>query len=132
MPQFRQGSVGQKLIGQITPVTGARAGTVNDAGGLATDIDAHGFKSATLIVPCGVIGTTVDCTINASATSGGSYAPVTGGAIAQQTVAASIPTIDFAIPAGKPWLQIVLVTVGATTAACAQLYGHGPEATNQP
>ena len=33
MPQFRSGSIGHTRIGGISPLTGARAGTVNDAGG---------------------------------------------------------------------------------------------------
>ncbi len=132
MPQFRQGAVGSKIIATLTPLAAARAGTVNDAGGFVTDIDAHGYKSVTLIVEGGVVGTSADCLLNASATSGGSYAPITGGAIAQQTSGPFSIALDVVIPVGKPWLQIVNTNVGATTATCVVLLGHGPMVTNQP
>lgn len=132
MPMFRQGSVGLVALGQVTPVTGARAGTVNDAGGLTTNIDCRNYKNVTLCVSRGVVGTSIDAKVQSATASGGSYADITGGAITQITAAGAPVMLDVEIPVGRPWLQIVVVTVGSTTAAGAILFGHDPTGVNRP
>src|SRR6516162_9686451 len=83
VPQFRQGSQSNVRIAGLSPLVGARAGTVNDAGGLVTNIDCRNYKSATLQVETGVVGTTADCKIQDSPTSGGVYADTPNAAITQ-------------------------------------------------
>lgn len=132
MPMFRQGSVGLVRVGGLTPLVGARAGTVNDAGGFATNIDCRNYKNVTLLVEAGVVGTSVDCKLQAASASGGTYADIPSGGITQITVGPGHALLDVEIPTGKPWLSIVMVTVGSTTAAGASLFGHDPTGVNRP
>lgn len=132
MPMFRQGSVGLVALGQVTPVVGARAGTVNDAGGLTTNIDCRNYKNVTLCVGRGVVGTSIDAKVQTATASGGSYTDFTGNAITQITAAGAPVLLDLEIPVGRPWLQIVLVAVGATTVSDAILFGHDPTGVNRP
>lgn len=129
---YRQGSLGLVRISGITPLAGARAGTTNDAGGFATNIDARNYKNVTLMVEAGVVGTSVDAKLQAASASGGSYSDVTSGAITQITTGPNHAAIDVEVPAGKPWLSIVMVTVGSTTVAGASLFGHDPTGVNRP
>lgn len=136
MPMFRQGSTGNYVGANatpnaVTPIAGARAGTVNDAGGLKTGIDARGYKSATLYCFTGVLGTSVDAKATESATSGGTYTDVTGGAVATG-IAGEIHRVDFDINPAKPFLGIVLVQVGATAVGTAWIELNNPMATNRP
>lgn len=135
MPLHRQGSVG-RYAGTaaapffVSPVAGARAGTVNDAGGLKTNIDARGYKGGTLRLICGVLGTSIDAKIQDATASGGSYADLPGAAAATG-VAGEVHSVDFDINPARPWLQIVHVQVGAAALGCSlvELYG---QASSQP
>ena len=74
-----------------------------------------------MLVNAGVIASsgTVDCKVQSSATSGGSYADITGAAITQMTQAGgdsgTSQLVDFELPAGQPFVKTVLVN--ATAAA---------------
>lgn len=129
MPIHRQGSVGRYLGPAatpyaVTPIAGARAGTVNDAGGLITNINAKGYKTGTLRCYAGVLGTSIDAKVQDSATSGGTYADMTtarngSNGTTATGITTEIHSIDFDIDPAKPFLQIVLVQVGATAIGCA-------------
>ena len=135
MPQFRSGSIGHTRIGGISPLTGARAGTVNDAGGLQTGINiaASPAKSYTLQVETGVVGTSVDCKIQDATVVGGPYADVPNGAITQVAAGAGpvARSVDVKPQPGRNFWQIVMVAVGATSAASATLFANNPMATNR-
>lgn len=141
MPLHRQGSVGRYLGAAtapfgVTPIAGARAGTVNDAGGLKTNIDARGYKGGTLRMYTGVLGTSCDAKVQDATASGGTYADMTAAANGSNGtvatgVAGEIHSIDFYINPARPWLQIVHVQVGATCVGCSwvELWG---QATDRP
>ena len=131
MPMFRQGSVGTVSTLAIPPLAGARAGTVNPAGGLSNAITATEVKTATLVVYAGVVAATtgaVAAKVQSSATSGGSYADISGAAIAGfgPSDDNTVQTVDFDIPADKPFLKVVLTQVEATDVACAMINLRGP------
>ncbi len=105
---------------------------MNDAGGLLTNVDARNYKNVSLLVECGVVGTSADCKLQCSATSGGSYGDIPGAAITQITTGPNHAMIDAEVPVGKPWIQVVLVTVGSTTVSGATLFGHDPTGSNRP
>lgn len=130
MPMFRQKSQGAVQLAVCTPVAGARAGTVNDAGGLVTNIDCRNYKTITLRHQCGVIGTSADCKLQNATASGGSYADITGGAVATG-VAGETHTVDLEVNPARPWYQIVLVQVGATALSGAIVEGT-PFVTSRP
>ena len=130
MPMFRQGITGRDQLAVVTPLTGARAGTVNDAGGLVTNIDCRNYKSLTLRVMAGVLGTSIDGKLQNATASGGTYADVTGGAVATG-VAGETHEVDVDVSPTRPWYQIVVVCVGATAVSSAILEGV-PHATNRP
>ncbi len=97
-----------------------------------TDIDCRDYKSVTLVVPIGVVGTSANCKLQASAAVGGPYTDIPGAAITAVTVTATVAsTLDAVMPVGKPYAQIVLVTVGATTVAGAVLFGRGSMSTSR-
>lgn len=123
MPMFRQGSVHCVAAGAadacVPPVAGSRAGTVNAAGGLVTNIDARGYKSGTLRAYAGVVAAStgaITAKVQSSASSGGTYADITGAAVAGfgPNDDNTVQSVDFEIPPGKPWLQIVLTQSQAT------------------
>jgi len=131
MPMFRQGSIGTANKAAVPPLAAARAGTVNPAGGLSNAITATEVKTATLVVYAGNVTATtgaVTAKVQSSATSGGSYADISGAAIAGfgPTDDNTIQTVDFEIPADKPFLKVVLTTVEATDVACAMIDLRGP------
>ena len=131
MPMFRQGSVGTVSTLAIPPLAGARAGTVNPAGGLSNAITATEVKTATLVVYAGVVAATtgaVTAKVQSSATSGGSYADISGAAIAGfgPSDDNTIQTVDFDIPADKPFLKVVLTQIEATDVSCAMINFRGP------
>ena len=131
MPMFRQGSVGTVSTIAIPPKAGARAGTVNPAGGLSDAITATEVKTGTLVVYAGNVTAStgsVTAKMQSSATSGGSYADIVGAAIAGfgPTDDNTIQTVDFDIPADKPSLKVVLTQIEATDVACAMVNLRGP------
>ena len=115
MPKFRQLGDRVTFVQALAPVSKSAGTTTSSA------IDLTGFSKASLLVDIGVISSsgTVDCKVQASATSGGSYADITGAAITQATQAGgdsgSQQLVDFEIPVGKPFVKTVLVN--ATAAA---------------
>ena len=131
MPMFRQGSVGSPPTAAIPPLAGARAGTVNPAGGLSGAITATNVKSGTLVVYAGVVAAStgaVTAKVQSSATSGGSYADIVGAAIAGfgPTDDNTLQTVDFDIPSDKPFLKVVLTQIEATDLSCAWVELRGP------
>ncbi len=108
---------------------------MNDAGGLLTDIDARDYKTVTLHVPIGVVGTSVNCKLQDSIAAGGPYVDLVPAAaitaVTSSITGAGGPQIDAKLTPGRPFLQVVLVTVGASTVAGATLYGHGPMSTSR-
>lgn len=131
MPQFRQGSVGHVATIAVPPLAAARAGTVNPAGGLSDAINASNYKNATLYVYAGVVTATtgaVTAKMQSSATSGGSYADISGAAIAGfgPSDDNTIQAVDFELTAGKPFLKVVVTQVEATDVACAWVVLHNP------
>lgn len=135
MASHRQGSVGAFLGAAATPfavspIAGARAGTVNDAGGLKTNIDARGYKTGTLRLYTGVLGTSVDAKVQDATASGGTYADTTGGAAATG-ITLEVHSVDFQINPARPWLSIVHVQVGATAVGCSWIELRG-YAVNRP
>ncbi len=139
MPVFRQASDGMVRLGALTPVAGTRAGTVNDAGGLLTDVDCRDYKSIMVTVEAGVVPAagTVDLQVNDAIAASGTYAAHTNsggtldGAITQITTGPNHAVLSLPIKAGRPYIQLVLVQVSATTISCAQIYGKGPTSTNR-
>jgi hypothetical protein len=137
MPRFNQGGNALVRLGAITPVTGARAGTVNDAGGLITDIDCRDYKAVYIQLEAGVVGTSVDLTISDSATVGGSYAThktragVDDSAITQIVAGPAHQELSRDITVGRPYLKVAMVTVGATTAAGLTVFGVNPMSTSR-
>lgn len=130
MPIFRQASVGSTPIAAIPPLAGARAGTVNPAGGLSSAIDGTNYKSGTLVVYAGVVTAdtgAVTAKLQASATSGGSYADISGAAIAGfgPSDDNTVQYVDFDFPAGKPFVKVVLTAVEATDVSSAIVILHG-------
>lgn len=124
MPMFRQGSVGNVPTAAIPPLAGARAGTVNPAGGLSNAITATGYKSGTLIVYAGVVTASTGAVtgkVQASATSGGTYADISGAAVAGfgPSDDNTVQSVDFTIPDGKPFLKVVVTAVEATDVSSA-------------
>jgi hypothetical protein len=116
----------------ITPLAAARAGTVNDAGGLTTDVSVAGYQSLLLTVNAGVVGTSCNCKLQDSATAGGVYADITGAAItAIPSAGPGSGQIACKITPGRNFVQIVMVTVGGTTVAGAELWGIHPQTTSR-
>ena len=131
MPMFRQGSVGSPPTPAIPPLAGARAGTVNPAGGLSDAITATNVKSGTLVVYAGNVTAStgsVTAKMQSSATSGGSYADIVGAAIAGfgPTDDNTIQTVDFEVPSDKPYLKVVLTQDAVTDVAGAMVNLRGP------
>ena len=131
MPMFRQGSVGTVSTLAIPPLAGVRAGTVNPAGGLSDVITATEVKTATLVVYAGLVAVStgaVAAKVQSSATSGGSYTDISGAAIAGfgPSDDNTIQTVDFEIPADKPFLKVVLTQSQATDLSCAMINFRGP------
>ena len=83
MPKQRQLSNRVSFNQALAPVSKSAGTTTSSA------IDLTGYSNASLFVSIGVISSsgTVDCKVQASATSGGSYADITGAAITQATQA---------------------------------------------
>lgn len=124
MPMFRQGAVGSVPTAAIPPLAGARAGTVNAAGGLSSAINATGYKNGTLIVYAGVVTATTGAVtgkVQASATSGGTYADISGAAVTGfgPSDDNTVQSVDFEIPDGKPFLKVVVTAVEATDVSSA-------------
>ena len=115
MPKFRQWTDRCSINVALAPVSKSAGTTTSSA------IDLTGYTSGVLIVNAGVIGSsgTIDCKIQSSATSGGTYADITGAAITQMTEAGSSSgtsqAVNFELTAGKPFVKTVLVN--ATAAA---------------
>lgn len=115
MPRFNQLSNRIGIATALAPVSKSAGTTTSSA------IDMTGYSKGSLVVTVGVISSsgTVDCKVQASATSGGSYADITGAAITQMTEAGgdsgSTVQVDFDIPNGKPFVKTVLTN--ATAAA---------------
>ena len=115
MPRFNQLSNRIGFNVALAPVSKSAGATSSAA------IDLTGYSKAALVVTVGVIASsgTVDCKVQASATSGGSYADITGAAITQMTEAGgdsgSTVIVDFENPNGKPFVKTVLTN--ATAAA---------------
>jgi hypothetical protein len=115
MPQFRQWTDRCTINVALSPVSKSAGTTTSSA------IDLTGFQSGVLVVNAGVIGSseTVDCKVQSSATSGGTYADITGAAIVQMTQAGgdsnTTQNIVFQLDVGKPHVKTVLVN--ATAAA---------------
>ena len=115
MPRFNQ------LANRITFAVALACVSKSAGSTTSAAIDMTGYSKGSLVVQAGVIASsgTVDCKVQTSATSGGSYADLTGAAITQMTEAGgdsgSIQQIDFEIPNGKPFVKTVLVN--ATAAA---------------
>ena len=131
MPMFRQGSVGSPATAAIPPLAGSRAGTTNPAGGLSDAITATNIKSGTLVVYAGLVAVStgaVAAKVQSSATSGGSYTDISGAAIAGfgPSDDNTIQTVDFEIPADKPFLKVVLTQSQATDLSCAMINFRGP------
>ena len=131
MPMFRQGSVGTVSTLAIPPLAGARAGTVNPAGGLSDVITATNVKTGTLVVYAGLVAVStgaVAAKVQSSATSGGSYTDISGAAIAGfgPSDDNTIQAVDFEIPADKPFLKVVLTQSQATDLSCAMVNLRGP------
>lgn len=131
MPIFRQGSVGTVSTIAIPPVAGLRAGTSTPAGGLSSAVNAGNIKTGTLVVYAGVVAVTtgaVAAKVQSSATSAGTYADITNAAIAGfgPDDDNTIQTVDFEIPADKPFLKVVLTQAAATDLSCAMLNLRGP------
>ena len=130
-PMFRQGSVGSPPTAAIPPLAGSRAGTTNPAGGLSDAITATNVKSGTLVVYAGVVAAStgaVAAKMQSSATSGGSYADISGAAIAGfgPSDDNTIQQVDFDIPSDKPFLKVVLTQSQATDLSCAWVNLRGP------
>lgn len=135
MPKFEQASNGHVITGtvdiNIPPLAGVRAGTTNPAGGLSGVYDARGYKSATLVVCAGVVTASTGAIagkVQSSATSGGSYADITGAAVAGfgPSDDNTIQTVDVAIDPAEPFLKIVLTQAAATDVGAAFLILHDP------
>lgn len=131
MPMFRQGSVGSVSTIAIPPLAGSRAGTTNPAGGLSDAITATNYKSGTLVVYAGVVAAStgaVAAKVQSSATSGGTYADISGAAIAGfgPNDDNTIQTVDFDIPSDKVFLKVVLTQSQATDLSCALIALRGP------
>jgi len=115
MPRFNQLANRIGINVALAPISKSAGTTTSSA------IDLTGYSKAALIVSVGVISSsgTLDCKVQSSATSGGSYADITGAAITQMTQAGgdsgSTVQVDFEIPNGKPHVKTVLVN--ATAAA---------------
>jgi hypothetical protein len=137
MPRFNQGGNALVRLGAITPVTGARAGTVNDAGGFMSDIDCRDYKAIYIQLEAGVVGTSVDLVIKDSATVGGSYvahktrAGVDDSAITQIVAGPAHQELSRDVTVGRPYLQVAMTTVGATTAAGLTFFGVNPMSTSR-
>ena len=130
MPMFRQGSVGSTPVIAVPPLAAARAGTVNPAGGLSASIDGTNYKSGTLVVYVGnMTATTGSCAakVQASATSGGTYADISGAAVAGfgPSDDNTVQYVDFDFPDGKPFVQVVLTSGAATDVTSAMVILHG-------
>lgn len=108
-------SAGYDVVGEVDkcvpPVADARAGTTNAAGGLVSDIDARGYKSATLYCQAGNIASSgaITSKVQSATASGGSYSDISGASVTdfEDDEDNTIKSVDFDIPVGRPWLQIV-------------------------
>ena len=115
MPRFNQLSNRMTINVALAPVSKSAGSTTSAA------IDLTGYSKGSLVVTAGVIASsgTVDCKVQTSATTGGSYADLSGAAITQMTQAGgdsgSVQQIDFEDPNGQPFVKTVLVN--ATAAA---------------
>ena len=97
----------------------------NAAGALTSaEIDVRGYYQALLIVNIGTLGSsaTLDCKVQASATSGGSLADITGAAITQQTQggtdASDSVVVGRILCNGTDPFWKVITTVGTATSDC--------------
>ena len=115
MPKFRQLTDRATVAVSLAPVSKS-AGTTTSAA-----VDMTGFGGGALLVNAGVIASsgTVDCKVQSSATSGGSYTDITGAAITQMTQAGggsgTSQLVSFDMPTGHTHVKSVLVN--ATAAA---------------
>lgn len=109
MPKFRQLTDRATVVVALAPVS-KNAGTTTSSA-----VDMTGFGGGALMVSAGVISSsgTVDCKVQSSATSGGSYTDITGAAITQMTQAGSdsgtSQLVSFDMPAGHTHVKTVLV-----------------------
>jgi len=123
MPRFNQLANRIAFNVALAPVSKSAGATTSSA------IDLTGYSKAALVVSVGVIASsgTVDCKVQASATSGGSYADITGAAIAQMTEAGSDSgktlQVDFEIPNGKPFVKTVLTNGTAAAIQSVHIIG---------
>ena len=123
MPRFNQLSNRVTVNTALAPVSKSAGSTTSAA------IDLTGYSGGSLLVSAGVIASsgTVDCKIQTSTATGGSYTDLTGAAITQMTEAGgdsgSSQLVDFKCPAGSPFVKTVLVN--ATAAAIQGVYVIG-------
>jgi hypothetical protein len=83
--------------------------TVGTHTSTAIDTTAHDADYACVMVNATIGGgATVDCKLQSCASSGGTYADVTSGAITQ-LAATGTNYVEVAIPAGRPYLKTVTV-----------------------
>jgi len=115
MPKFRQLTDRAQIAVALAPVSKSAGSTTSAA------VDMTGFGGGALLVNVGVIASsgTVDCKVQSSATSGGSYVDITGAAITQATQAGggsgTSQLVSFDMPIGQNFVKTVLVN--ATAAA---------------
>ena len=115
MPKFRQLTDRAQIAVALAPVSKSAGSTTSAA------VDMTGFGGGALLVNVGVIASsgTVDCKVQSSATSGGSYVDITGAAITQTTQAGggsgTSQLVSFDMPIGQNFVKTVLVN--ATAAA---------------
>tara|TARA_R100001086_G_scaffold173598_1_gene95150 strand:+ start:130 stop:519 length:390 start_codon:yes stop_codon:yes gene_type:complete len=123
MPRFNQLANRVKFNVALAPVSKSAGSTTSSA------IDLTGYSKAALLVSVGVISSsgTVDCKVQSSATSGGSYADITGAAITQMTQAGGdsddTVQVDFEIPNGQPFVKTVLVNATAAAIQSVHIIG---------
>jgi hypothetical protein len=115
MPKFRKLTDRATVVVALAPVSKSAGTTTSSA------VDMTGFGGGALMVNAGVIAAsgTVDCKVQSSATSGGTYTDITGAAITQMTQAGgdsgTSQLVSFDMPAGHTHVKTVLVN--ATAAA---------------
>lgn len=106
----------------IVEAEGAQTFTVATHTSSAVDTTSYDADRGVLYVTAEIAGgATIDCKVQSSTTSGGSYADITGAAITQIT-ATGDESVEFALDPGEAYLKTVTVCGTGTAPGAVILF----------
>lgn len=79
-----------------------------------TGVNCKGYQEVLYVLHCGAVTalTSLDVKIQESATQGGTYADISGGAFSQVTAANEVNALSVRVNPAKPWQRISHTLVG--------------------